>query len=272
MMTPTRVSALLLLPAVLGAAPLARAQVATGELARQLVTEGIEAAKEKNWVEARDRFERAYAIQPLPLTLFNLATAQEKTGLLVEADRSYRIFLRETSEGQHDAFRAAAADRRASLEARIAFLRIEARNLAATDVLRVGDQEMAHAVLGRPLPANPGQVRVTVARDGELIARRTVMLEEGASQQVTLQLPAFVPPVTELPAASAAGTADSRRSIAMEAPRDEDEGGGVLSSGWFWVAVGVAVAAGAGVGVYYGALRPDDPYASDLEAISLTGR
>lgn len=255
---------------LMGTHEVASAQVATGELARQLVTEGVEAAKELNWVEARDRFQRAYAIQPLPLTLFNLATAQEKTGQLVEADRSYRIFLRETSEGQHDAFRKAAAERRGILKKRIAFVRLEAENLNPADVLQIGESEVAHAVLGRPIPSNPGEVTVRVRRGGEVIAEQSLVVEEGVSRRVALKLPLYVPPVPELPQAAAPSPTPVGERIALQTPREEDEGG-VLDSGWFWLTVGLAVAAGAGAGLYLG-LRPNDPYASDLDPISLSGR
>jgi hypothetical protein len=247
-----------------------QAQVSTEEVARRLVGEGIEAAKARDWITARDRFAQAYEIQPLPLTLYNLAAAQEKTGDLVSADRGYRVFLRETSPGEYDDFRAAAGARREALRKRIAYVVLEAPNLVRTDILRVDDSELAHAVLGQAVPANPGPLRVEVEREGRIVAARELEVAEGASTRVKLEVPPF------LAAPTAVEPPPPRPAAVTEAPRvservDDDAGGGVLESGWFWAAVGVLAVSGAGVGAYF-ALRPDDPYPSSIERITISGR
>lgn len=243
----------------------ARAQVSTAELARQLVGEGIEAARERNWVVARDRFARAYEIQPLPLTLYNLGTAQEKTGALVEADRSYRIFLRETSEGEHAEFRRTAARRRTALREKIAYVVVDAPNLVASDVLRVGDRELAHAVLGRAIPANPGSLQITVERGEEVVAEREVSLSEGSSRRVTVDVPLFVSKPAEEVAANAQPTS---LAVSESVGKAEASSGGIFSSPWFWVGVGAVVVGAASVGAYF-ALRPEDSFESTLDPISL---
>jgi hypothetical protein len=244
------------------------AQAAPEELARRLVGEGIEAAKSRDWITARTRFARAYEIQPLPLTLYNLAAAQEKTGQFVEADRSYRIFLRETTEGEHVDFRKAATERRIELRNKIAFLVIKAQGMAPQDVLRIGELEIAQAVLGESLPTNPGAVDVQVIRNGEVIASQNVRLQEGDSRLVTLE----VPPPAEAPPPTVAATAPPPAALTATAQTEpEEESGGLLSSPVFWVIVAGVALAGAGVGVYFGT-RPDSPYDSSLESVRIVGR
>lgn len=261
--------------------PPALGQVAPAEVARRLVAEGIEAASARDWVKARERFARAYDIQPVPLTLYNLATAQEKTGLLVEADRSYRVFLRDTKPGQHDDFRRVAAEHRRLLRARIAYLTVEAPNLVETDILRVGDQELAHAVVGRSLPANPGPLRILVERDGTIVAADTVTLAEGASRKVTLEVPPFLaqgelPAVPEataaaLPRRGPAALEASSGSVAAEAGAERPGGGSITDSPWFWVVTGALAVGGGAVGLIF-ALQGDDPYPSTLEPVRVEGR
>lgn len=249
----------------------AQAQVSTEDLARRLVGEGIEAAKARDWVSAKESFQRAYEVQPLPLTLYNLAAAQEKTGDLVQADRSYRVFLRETQVGEYDGFRESAQTRRVALRQRIAYVVIQAPNLVRTDVLRVGSTELAHAVLGQAVPSNPGPLLVEVERGGQVVAVTNVELAEGASARVRLDVPPYLPTLPKVAAATPDADPTVQVSSGPTEARDETGGGGVLQSGWFWTVVGVLAVAGAGVGGYF-ALRPGDPYVSNLERVTISGR
>lgn len=255
---------------VLSLARASPAQVATSEVARRLVGEGIEAARERDWLTARARFEKAYSIQPLPLTLYNLATAQEKTGQLVEADRSYRIFLRETSPGEHESFRSAAADRRGPLRRRIARITLRVPNIASNDVLRVGDKELAHAVVGQPIPANPGIVEVSLERRGSILASESVRLSEGASREVTLDVPVFLAAELPAPTSAAPGAAVAPAAAVTTVAAEQPKSGGVLSSPWFWIIAGSVVAVGTATGLYFG-LRADDPFSSTIDPVRISG-
>lgn len=272
MMTKLSVRAALVVAVQLCWLHTAEAQVATEELARRLVGEGIEAAKSRDWVTARDRFQRAYEIQPIPLTLYNLAAAQEKTGQFVEADRAYRIFLRESVEGENDRFREAAAKRRVALRSKIAYVVVRADGIVADDVLMIDDREIAQAVLGESIPSNPGQLVVRVLRGGQAIAQESLRLSAGQSQVVTIAVPP--PEVPALPAVTSApppsGASGATDVTAATTPPAEEEGG-VLSSPWFWGVAAVVVLAGAGAGVYFGT-RPNDPFDSSIESVSIVGR
>ena len=256
-----RISSLLLL-FVLCLPGLASAQVSTEEVARRLVGEGIEAAKDRNWMVARQKFEKAYEIQPLPLTLYNLATAQEKTGDLVAANRSYRLFLRATQPGEQESFRKAATSRQVGLRRRIAHVVVEAPGLAPDDVLYLADEVVAHAMLGQPLPANPGRLGLRVERAGRTLVSESLTLTEGSSKTVRLDVP--LPAPESLTSASSASP-----TLVAATPTAPDAGESVFESPWFWVVAGV-VAAGAGAGAYF-ALRPSDPYSSTLDRVEITG-
>src|SRR5262249_51516370 len=93
--------------------------------AEALKQEGLEAARQKNWEPARQRFEASYALDPRPLTLYNLAAAQENTGKLLAARTSYRTFLdTSAAAGERDRFRAIARDKLANLELVIPTVRL----------------------------------------------------------------------------------------------------------------------------------------------------
>lgn len=250
---------------------------ASEEVARRLISEGVEAARSRDWLTARDRFQRAYEIQPLPLTLYNLGTAQEKTGLLVEADRAYRIFLKETVAGELDRFRQAAIEARTGLRARIAYLVLKSPNLAPGDVVRVDQRELARAVLGEALPSNPGTYTLTVTRGADVVLTRPITLAEGESKVEVLDVPSAPLARGAAPAATTAAPAPGAppdaalTAAAPPAVARDDDGGGVLSSPVFWVVVAGVALAGAGVGTYF-AVRPGEAFDSSLEAITVRGR
>lgn len=266
-----------LLAAGWGLSAPAQAQVAPEEIARRLVGEGIEAAKSRDWLKARESFERAYEIQPLPLTRYNLAAAQEKTGQYVEADRSYRIFLRETMEGEYPKFREAATKRRIKLRERIAYVVVRAPDIAPDDTLLVDEQELSHAVLGEAIPSNPGSVKVRVMRGGREVASASANLGPGDSRVFELTVPpAPLPGVVSAPPPPVTGggvTAAPAPNITATAPppADEEEDSGVLGSPWFWTIVGVVVAGGAGTAAYF-VMRPESPFESSLGSVDIAGR
>ncbi|MBX2811551.1 MAG: hypothetical protein KTR25_07070 [Myxococcales bacterium] len=256
----------------------AQVQVSTEELARRLVSEGVEAARDRSWIIARERFGRAYSIQPHPLTLYNLATTQEKTGMYVEADRSYRIFLRETASGEYNNFRTAAIGRRASLRKKVALIVLEIQNLQSKDILRLGQETISHAVIGSALPANPGPIEISVERANTIIMRQTKVIESGLAQSIQIELPEPPSDVPSLQALTPSQLPSSQNSVVNESSVTAElkQGShqrrkGLLSSPWFWVAVGTAVVAGTTAGLFV-ALGPDEPFDSNLRPVTLSGR
>ncbi len=257
------------------------AQAGTHDLARRLVSEGIEAAKSNDWETARERFQKAYDVKPVPQTLYNLAAAQEKTGLLVEADRSYRLYLRETEASGNEQFRALAQERREDLIKRIAHVTISVENLGPDDVLLVNEKEVSLAVVGESIPVNPGWNKILLRRDGADAAGQNVQLAEGASQAVPLSAPPYVAPaIAPAPAASAPGgdaataetSSSSTGSVAESEAEPEEEGSlmvPLLLGGGALVTVGI-VAAGAATAAAL-LLIPGDPTETSLDPVTING-
>jgi tetratricopeptide (TPR) repeat protein len=67
--------------------------------ARELYENGKVAYELSKFKEAVELFERAYALRPAPLLLFNLGQTHRQLGNLEEAQHSYEGFLREADRG-----------------------------------------------------------------------------------------------------------------------------------------------------------------------------
>ena len=70
--------------------PAARAVAAEDGPAQRLFNQGVAAARENRWNEAREAFARAYGLSQHPVVLINLAAAEVRTGRLKEAASDYR--------------------------------------------------------------------------------------------------------------------------------------------------------------------------------------
>lgn len=225
---------------------LARAQTASeAGAARELFRQGLEAIEAERWDEARDYFERSYALVPRSSTLVNLAAAQVELGLLVEARESYRTFL--ANPGRAEPL---VEDTRLVLEAlepRIPHARIAVEGLEEGDEVRLDGEPISTAALGTRLPMNPGTRRVEVRRDGEVVGSASFELGESEDREVTVPVTArAVGPVGSGPEAGGSG--------------------GVDDDVWLWVGVGVGAAllVGGAIAIGVAATTPRDPYVGNL--------
>jgi hypothetical protein len=209
--------------------------------ARALFEQGLEAARAEHWDEAREAFRESLAIAERPSTLVNLAGAEVETGHLVEGAESYRRFL-ELATGRRDArLRADAESALRAVEARTphATIAIEG-SLPGDDVLLDGDA-LSPAMLGVPVPVNPGSHLLLVRRDGVEIARRGFGAHEGETVDATL---AVVAPVVEDPVPM-----DEVIAVPVDPPSSGSDDGVWIGLG---VGLGVAVVAAVIVGVVLG--------------------
>ncbi len=214
-----------------------RADVALG---RDLARQGLEAAREGRWDDARASFVRAYSLDPRPATLFNLAGAHVRTGHLLDGARDYRRFI---GEARDDAQRRAAESSLAEVERRIPRLRIRAPEIRFVDHVELDGREVERASLARPIEVDPGEHVVALVRGEQELTRETVDLPEGGVATVMLQ-------VRETSAPRAALAADTQR----------ESGDSVLESPWFWVVTGLLVAGGVTAAVLLTAEEPPEPY------------
>lgn len=230
---PRRVGASLALLLIAGAAssPAPASAQSRAELAeaRDLFTQGLEAAREARWVDARDLFERSLAITERTSTLLNLAAALAETGALLDSARRYERFL-ELATGR---------DRRLRPEAEAALERVRARTprlalddaaLAPGDRVELDGDPVGEAARAAPIALDPGAHHVAVRRDGAVVFEQHVSLAEGASERLVLTPRAVVPTPREV----------------AEAVEPADEGGGDDGVA-IGVGVGVAVAVVAAV-------------------------
>ena len=238
---------ILAIAAVLLMAPLAHADQAS-----TLKQQGLKAAKDKNWKVARERFEQSYALDPRPLTLFNLAVAQEHTDQLIAARASYATFLDQPATHESEPFRKLAKDAISTLDKAIPTLSVRVTGLLPSDAIELDGRALAAA---EPTPLDPGTHTIVVRRGRDSIVQRTVTLARAARDEVELMAPTppVVPPRIESPAEPATKLTFERP------PPPAREHTSILRSGWFWGVTTAVVLAAAGAGYYYLEVPTHDP-------------
>jgi hypothetical protein len=228
------------------AAPSSASAQSSSELAaaRALFQEGLRAAREARWEDARELSDRSYAIAPRPTTLLNLAGAQVQTGRLVAGAESYRRFLAEARGGREARYRPQAERALAETESRIGRLSIRIDGLTDSDVVMLDGEELARAALGVAVPVDPGTRTIVVRRgDGER-ARESVTVAEGEHREVAIDAS-----MVEL---RVAGEHD-HTAAPDAALRAETDTGTSTDDGALWIGLGVGAAVllvvGAAVGI-----------------------
>jgi len=249
MRTPKR--ALLLVPAALLAIAAATAHADTAESLKQ---EGMAAAQQKNWVLAREKFAASYKLDPRPLTLFNLAAAQEKSGQLIAARGSYRSFLEKSPRGREtDQWRAIAQTRLTSLDKEIPTLNIQISGFTAGTSVELDGGAIAAAQIAAPIPVDPGDHALIVRREGAAVVRRSLGIARGDRAEIELTVP---PPGAKVTPAPAPSEPAQLAPAGPPAPRPRKREG-VLASPWFWGITGAVVVGTAGGLLYvYGSPDP----------------
>ena len=166
-------------------------------LAREQHNEGMAHARAGRWPAAYGAFARAYALVRRPLVLLNLAGAEEQTGRLVESAEHYRQFLREVTSGREAQQRPVAEQGLSRVEPRIPRARFILEGTRPADTYALDDKPLAPAVMGSPLPLDPGTHTLVVRHaEGEL-GRITFVLAEGEAQDVRLTVTRPAAPVAE---------------------------------------------------------------------------
>jgi hypothetical protein len=235
-------------------APLARAQQvndASRGAARQLGYQGVESYQAGDYPTALTKLDKAYQVLQVPSLGLWSARALIKTGRWVEAAERLRQVSRLEAKGDATVQQQAQEDAKAELERllpRIPSLLISVEGAPAAEVqLTLDGEAIASALVGEPIPANPGQ-HVVVGKRGAQQQSKSTSLAEGAKGELVLR---FAP----LPAgAAAAGAATQTKTepppADSDATSDQASGGGTRRLvGWVLVGAGAAgVAVGATTG------------------------
>jgi hypothetical protein len=228
-------------------------------VARRLFRAGLAAARAGDWEQALREFERSYAVAEVPVTLFNLAGAQVQNGQLVAAMESYQRFLPQATTGRARAYRSAAEEAVARLEPRVPHVRITATGARPGDELRIDGETTSLGVLDTDLPLDPGDHSIALARDGLVVASTDISLAEADRREIVLEAGA-IPSVD----GSAVDHGSGGDILSVDTDEDGHEGGGLLSSPWFWAAVGAVVAGGVVAAILVAGGGDDDLYSGNV--------
>lgn len=256
------VAATLAFAVALAGVPSARAG-AEDDPAQRLFNQGVAAARENRWADAREAFARAYALSQRPVVLINLAAAEVRTGRLKEAATDYRRILQADGAPETAPFRKAATDVLPALEARIPRIRLHATGLGATDVVEIDGETVSADRLEEPRLVDPGAHVVVVKRSGTERSRVSFSVAEGESHDISVSAPLdpqmFSPPAIPMdtPPGADLATSASAGSAAQPAHRSR------WRSPWLWTAV-AAVAAGTTVATIFAVRGHDEAFSGNL--------
>jgi hypothetical protein len=169
--------------------------------ARALSAEGHKALDKKDYATAAERFARADGLVHAPTLLLGLARAQAGLGKLVSAQETYRRILREgVAPGSPPPFFKALAEAKkesSAIEPRLPHVVIEVKG-PSTPKVTIDGHDVPLLALGVKRPTDPGSHVVRATADGFEPAEKTLTLDEGKGETVTLELakapPAAAPP------------------------------------------------------------------------------
>lgn len=257
------VAATLSFAVVLAGVSAERAVAAEDDPAQRLFNQGVAAARENRWNEAREAFARAYGLSQHPVVLINLAAAEVRTGLLKEAASDYRLILERDSMPETAAFRKAAADVLPALEARIPRIRLHATGLGATDVVEIDGETISADRLAESRLVDPGAHAVVVKRSGVERSRVSFSVAEGESHDISVSAPldpqVMSVPATPIDAAPGTDLTATPSAQSSEPPVRRSR----WRSPWLWAGV-AAVAAGTTVATVFAVRGHEQTFSGNL--------
>jgi hypothetical protein len=186
--------------------------------ARSLGIQGVQLADAGKCPEAIEKLSRAEALYHAPTILGRLGECQVNVGQIVLGTENLNRVVREQlPPNAPAAFRTAQERARRVLNQalpRIGRLTVEVEPKEAQATVTVSGAPVPKALFGVERPTDPGTHEVVANAPGYLPAQTSVVLAEGGTQTVTLQLMpdpnAAPPPPVAPPPAPAATAADTR--------------------------------------------------------------
>lgn len=170
--------------------------------ARQHYSAGEEALKAGDYAAAHREYKAANDLLPAPITIFKMASCQDKLDEVAEAIAGYEAFLAANPPGS-------SADRVAEAEARIAELK---KKIPAMVALRSDpsgasielDGVAQEGVTPIDLKVSPGRHTLRLSLSGYESIESEIDAEPGASRELSLTLVPESAPMAEAPAPAAA--------------------------------------------------------------------
>jgi hypothetical protein len=225
--------------------------------ARDLATQGAQAFEAGEYAQASDFFRRAHELVPAPSIALLQARSLAKLGQLLEAIDIYEQTARvKLPDDAPEAYMQAVQTARSEMEEvhhRLPRLKLTLIGVSNEPVqVSMDDKPTPQALLGVERPINPGQHRIEARVAGQLRATRELVMVEGDSYRVELDVgpaqPAPKPVVAVQPAAQSSTSSWQKT-------------GG-------YVALGVG-ALGLGIGTYTGLVALH--HKSELDAVCHPG-
>jgi hypothetical protein len=222
--------------------------------ARSAAETGADAFDAGQYERALGLFTRAEELVHAPPHLLFMARSLTKLGRLVEAYEAYMKLVREQlPKNAPSAFLSAHAQAEqevSAVEARLAHVTVVVRGPDAdTAIVTMDNADLPAAVVGIPMPVDPGNHVFSAHTERAKSNEATVALRDGANESVALVLPgpaATAPPGSAAPANEAATQAESHP--ADEPARASGGISGQRIAGYITLGLGVA---GTGVGTYF---------------------
>lgn len=209
--------------------------------AEALFQEGRKLVESKRYNEACPKFLASHKLAPAHGTLLNLADCYEKNGQIASAWARFHEAIVLAQKLNRPDREKTARDRADKLEPRLIKLTIVAKDHDAE--VKLDGNELDSAVLGTPVPVDPGKHTIDASAKGKKPYSTTVEVSE-KNKAPSVDIPAL----EEEPAPAATPSSSSQKQID---PPDEDESGGA-SRKIVGIAVGAVGLAGVGIGSFFG--------------------
>jgi hypothetical protein len=157
--------------------------------ARDLFREGLELSRAEQWEAAREKLAQSLALKQAAITYYTLAVAEKNSGHAVAALEHLRAFLALPSSPDTQRFEAPAREAIAELEGTVAEVTVMVKPADAPELrVRIGDEDVPLAGLGRARLIDPGTYQVRVEAKGytPVSKRFTVVAGGGVTMELSL--------------------------------------------------------------------------------------
>jgi len=221
--------------------------------ASALLKEGAKLLGNKDYAEALQKFEDAYAVVPSPKILFNVGLANEGLARPARAMRAFNEYLAGATSDT-DQRRKEAADHIAYLKSKVALLTIRADVDGAH--VTVDGEDSGTTPLSNAIALEPGNHQIVVQAAAGKPWTKAIKAIAGSSMQLdAIVKDAPAPVVTSPVVATSASTVPTTSNSPPDAARDASNGltqtaaqskddEPIYHKGWFWGVAGAVVVVG----------------------------
>jgi hypothetical protein len=157
-----------------------------------MVKQGLALRRERRDAEALEEFRRAYALDPAPRTLAQIALAEQALGRWVESEAHLLSALQASTDPWIAANRGVLAGGLGNIQGHLGSLEVDADVPGAE--LWVNSERVGSLPLAKPLRVEAGSLVVEVRAAGYSPARRMTSVEPGGSARESVHLVAIAPP------------------------------------------------------------------------------